>query len=151
MIRREGKTKEGRISEHSLDATGARVYQVAEFDFAEFAPDGVTETAWTPLVREWKAQGISLTDAAAALHLHLSFLRDLVLCVHSGGKSLHGWYACWNLSEEQNRQFFEYACRLGADPLLWTRSQFVRMPDGTRADGTPQRLYYLDPEKAVKA
>ena len=35
-----------------------------------------------------------------------SVARDLVLVCHSGGKSLHGWYACWDLTEEQNQKFF---------------------------------------------
>lgn len=150
MLRVKGLTQDNKTSEHTLDATAARVYQVVEFDFSEFAPDGKTETIWTPLVREWKAAGITIADACAALHLHLSVARDLVLVTHSGGKSLHGWYASWELTEEQNKKFFSYAVSLGADKATWLRSQFVRMPDGTRQNGKRQAACYFDPGKAVK-
>jgi hypothetical protein len=145
----KGLTQDGKQSEHTLEATAARIYQVVEFDFAEFAPDGTTETNLTPFVRKWKANGITILDACAAILLHLSVARDLVLVVHSGGKSLHGWYACFDLHEKNNRQFFEYATRLGADPRTWLRSQFVRMPDGIRDNGKRQSVYYFDPGKAV--
>jgi hypothetical protein len=151
MLRVKGLTQEDKVSEHTLDATAARVYQVIEFDFAEFADDGVTETLWTPLIREWQDQGITVSEACAALHLHLSVARDLVLVCHSGGKSLHGWYACFDRTEEENREFMIWAVRLGADRQTWVRSQFVRMPDGTRNNGKRQTIYYFDPDKAVKA
>jgi hypothetical protein len=32
---------------------------------------------------------------------------------------------------------------LGADPATWTRSQFVRMPDGTRENGQRQTIFFL--------
>ena len=111
-----GRTKEGKESQHqhTLESTGRRIYHVIEFDFAEFAPDGSTETNLTPLVREWQTQGITVGDACAALHLHLSVARPLVLVTHSGGKSLHGWYGCFDRTTEQNRQFMEYAVMIGA-------------------------------------
>jgi hypothetical protein len=149
MLRITGVTKDNKLSEHSLDATAARVYLVVEFDFSEFAPDGVTETIWVPLIREWTTAGITIAHACAALHLHLSIARDLVVVTHSGGKSLHGWYSSFDFSEDENHRFFEYAVRLGADPHTWLRSQFVRMPDGTRENGKRQTIYYLDPGKAV--
>jgi hypothetical protein len=70
---------------------------------------------------------------------------------HSGGKSLHGWYACFDRTEEENREFMAWAVRLGADRQTWVRSQFVRMPDGTRQNGKRQSIFYFDPEKAVQA
>ncbi len=39
-----------------------------------------------------------------------------------------------------------YAASLGADRATWTRSQFVRMPDGLRANGKRQTLYFFNPE-----
>jgi hypothetical protein len=150
MLKIKGLTREGKESEHTKEATAARVYLVVEFDFAEFAPDGVTNTNMAAALREWRDKGITVTDASAALHLHLSVARDLVLVTHSGGKSLHGWYACFDFTEEQNRKFFEYACHIGADPRTWLRSQFVRMPDGTRENGKRQTIFYFDPEKAVR-
>ncbi len=42
-----------------------------------------------------------------------------------------------------------YAVALGADRATWTRSQFVRMPGGTRDNGKPQTIYFFNP-KAVQ-
>jgi hypothetical protein len=39
-----------------------------------------------------------------------------------------------------------HAVTLGADPKLWTRSQFARMPDGTRDNGQRQTVYFFNPE-----
>jgi hypothetical protein len=150
MLRVKAITQEGRESEHTKAATAARVYQVIEFDFSEFGRDGKTETIWAPLVREWRSEGVTVADACAALHLHLSVARPLVLVTHSGGKSLHGWYACFDRSEKDNRVFMDYAVRSGADPHTWLRSQFVRMPDGTRENGRRQTVYYFDPKTAVR-
>jgi hypothetical protein len=150
MLTVKGHTQEGRESEHTLKSTCARVYLVIEFDFSEFARDGKTETPWTPLVREWKAIGLTLADAGACLHLHLAKRQPLVAAVHSGGKSLHGWYAAFNHTEAQLRSFMHYAVSLGADRATWTRSQFVRMPDGIRENGKRQICFYLDPAEAVK-
>jgi hypothetical protein len=33
--------------------------------------------------------------------------------------------------------------------VTWTRSQFVRLPDGRRQNGVRQVTYYFDPTKAV--
>lgn len=38
-----------------------------------------------------------------------------------------------------------YAVSLGADHATWTRSQFVRLPDGTRDNGHRQAVYYFAP------
>ncbi len=63
----------------------------------------------------------------------------------SGGKSLHGWFYCAEIGEEITRSFMRYAVSLGADRAMWTRSQFVRMPDGTRENGTRQTLWFYKP------
>lgn len=42
--------------------------------------------------------------------------------------------------------FMRYAISIGADPATWTRSQFVRMPDGTRDNGKLQRVHFFNPE-----
>jgi hypothetical protein len=58
-----------------------------------------------------------------------------VAVVDSAGKSLHAWFYVEGATEEQEgtlERFFAYAVSLGVDPRLWTRSQFVRMPNGTR-------------------
>jgi hypothetical protein len=65
--------------------------------------------------------------------------------VCSGGKSLHGWFSVWGDPEDAVLKFFQRVVSLGADPATWTRSQFVRMPDGTRQSGEKQPVFYLDP------
>lgn len=114
-----GKRKsDGAESAHTLDNTGPRQNIVVEFD------DGAT------------------LDEQAARHIWLSELRDLRMVVFSGSKSLHGWYRATD--EQADRQFMETAVRLGGDPKTWLRSQFVRMPNGQRENGTIQRVEFFD-------
>ena len=121
----DGLTKDGRRSRHTLANTGPRRFLVCEFDRGT-------------------------TDEHAALLLHLGTLGPLVCAVHSGGKSLHGWFRVDAQTEAEVERFFRYAVSLGADPATWTRSQFVRMPGGTRggsATGDPgkrQAVYFLN-------
>jgi hypothetical protein len=119
MIARQGKTQSGWLSAHCLEATGPKVYQVVEFD-----------------------QG-ALDDHAKIL-LYLKQFAPLVMVVHSGGKSLHGWFDVANNPEKLRELFFERAVSLGADRATWTRSQFVRMPGGLRDNGNIQRVIYFD-------
>jgi hypothetical protein len=119
-----GKTQEGRSSRHTLDNTGPRRFLVCEFDQGQ-------------------------VDEQAALLWHLGRLAPLVCAVHSGGKSLHGWFYVEPFSEVQSARFFQQAVRLGADPATWTRSQFVRMPDGRRDNGQRQTVLYFHPQPAV--
>jgi hypothetical protein len=120
MTARTGLTKEGRESAHSLSNTGPRRFLICEFD-------------------------AGTTDDHAALLAHLSDFGPLVLAVHSGGKSLHGWFYCAGQPEEKLQRFMRYAVSLGADRATWTRSQFVRMPDGTRDNGNRQTVFYFNP------
>ncbi|MEP6603660.1 MAG: hypothetical protein ABJB69_06920 [Spartobacteria bacterium] len=119
-----GRTQDGRVSEHTLENTGPRRFLVIEFD-------------------------TGTVDDHAALLLHLAERDPLVLAVHSGGKSLHGWFYFTGKTEERLRRFMRYAVSLGADPATWTRSQFVRMPDGLRDNGKRQTIYLFNP-KVVK-
>ena len=115
----EGKRKsDGELSAHTLDNTGPRQNIVVEFD------DGATP------------------DEQAARHIWLSEFRKLRLVVFSGSKSLHGWYEAQN--EVDDRKFMEEAVRLGGDPKTWLRSQFVRLPNGQRENGTIQRVEFFD-------
>jgi hypothetical protein len=114
-----GQTKEGKESKHSLANTGARHFLICEFDTG------------TP-------------DEHAALLLHLGTFAPLVCAVHSGGKSLHGWFYVHRQPEEKILKFFRYAISLGADRATWTRSQFVRMPDGTRDNGKRQTVFFTN-------
>ncbi len=114
-----GTTKDGKESKHTLANTGARRFLVCEFDTG------------TP-------------DEHAALLIHLAGYAPMVCAVHSGGKSLHGWFFVAGQPEEKIQKFFRYAVSLGADYATWTRSQFVRMPDGTRDDGKRQTVFFLN-------
>jgi hypothetical protein len=117
----KGKTQDGRESQHTLSNTGPRRFLVIEQD------------SGTP-------------DEQASLMVHLAKIAPLVLAVHSGSKSIHGWFYCAGRVEEQLRRFMNYAVSLGADRATWTRSQFVRMPDGTRDNGKRQAVYFFNPE-----
>lgn len=121
MSAQTGHTREGKLSGHTLENTGPRRFLIVEFDRGS-------------------------VDEHAALLLHLAERAPLALTVHSGGKSLHGWFHCSNQSEERLRAFMRAAVALGADCATWTRSQFVRMPDGMRENGKRQTVYFFNPE-----
>ena len=141
MLTKIGQTQDGKASAHSLEATGHRVYQIIEFDFR----------ADHPLTGEWATAEITVADACAALLLHLARLLPPACVTSSGGKSLHGWYLVYRLSELAQRAFMADAVRLGADPALWSRSQFTRIPDGQRENGNRQTAFYLDPKTTLSS
>jgi len=118
---RSGLTQDGKQSSHALSITGQRRFLVVEFDQGD-------------------------VDDHAALLWHLALKAPLAMVVHSGSKSLHGWFFCAGQPEERLRQVMRYCVLLGADRATWTRSQFVRMPDGTREGGKRQVVYYFNPE-----
>ena len=124
MTARTGLTQEGKESEHSLANTGPRLFLVIE-------------------------QDRGTVDEQAAVLLHLAERAPLTLAVHSGSKSLHGWFYCAGQDEDRLLRFMRYAVILGADRATWTRSQFVRMPDGTRDNGNQQTVFFFNP-KSVK-
>ena len=119
MTDETGLTKDGRESKHTLNNTGDRRFLVCEFDKGA-------------------------TDDHAAILIHLGQFAPLVCAVHSAGKSLHGWFLVHGQPDDKVIKFFRYAVSLGADPATWTRSQFVRMPDGTRDNGKRQTVYFLN-------
>jgi hypothetical protein len=114
-----GTTKDGKESKHTLANTGARRFLICEFD-------------------------TGMTDEHAAMLLHLGTFAPLVCAVHSGNKSLHGWFFVAGQPDMKIEKFFRYAVSLGADRATWTRSQFVRMPDGTRDNGKRQTVFFLN-------
>jgi hypothetical protein len=120
MTSRTGRTQDGNVSEHTLENTGPRRYLVVEQD-----------------------QGT--IDEQAAVLIHLAKFAPLASVVHSGNKSLHGWFYCAGQPEEQLLWFMRQFVELGADRATWIRSQFVRMPDGSRANGNRQTVFYLNP------
>ena len=121
MIARTGLTQEGKESEHTLRNTGSRRFLVIEFDTG-----GINEHA--------------------VLLRHLAEYAPMVITVHSGKKSLHGWFYCFGQPEARLEAFMRHAVTLGADKATWSRSQFVRMPDGTRDNGNRQTVYFFNPE-----
>jgi hypothetical protein len=146
-----GKTQAGKLSQHTKEATGKRVYLVVEFDFAEIDRQG-KPTRWTELIRKWRISGIEVVDACASLLLHLCEQWPALACVtFSGGKSLHGWFCVFELLPERRKEFMRAAVSLGADRATWVRSQFCRIPDGQRDNGKRQTCYFLNPREAVKA
>jgi hypothetical protein len=146
MIAVVGKTQDGKPSEHTKEATARRVYLILEFDFSEDNP------IWSRSIQKWRSSGIEIVDACSALILHLRERLKTLACVcFSGGKSLHAWFRVFELLESQQKDFMRYAVALGADRATYTRSQFVRIPDGWRNNGRRQICYYLDPREAVKA
>ena len=114
-----GQTKDGKESKHTLANTGARRFLICEFDTGK-------------------------ADEHAALLLHLGTFAPLICAVHSGGKSLHGWFFVHGQPEEKVLRFFRYAVSLGADDQLWCKSQFCRIPDGTRDNGQRQTVFFLN-------
>jgi hypothetical protein len=129
-----GLTQDGRESEHSLSNTGPRDYLVTEFDFGPDTHDKQAAIIW--YLRQWAS---------------------LTMVVNSAGKSLHAWWHAHGSDEADDgvmHRFFRYAVSLGADPRMWLRSQFVRMPDGWRDDdkvkGKRQSVIYFDREACLK-
>jgi hypothetical protein len=141
MAARHGLTREGKLSAHALSNIGLRRFLVVEFDF-----DAGNSTAEAQLLKRLAGEGRDVRDLCAALLLHLAEKAPLALAVHSGGKSLHGWFYCAGVPEQTVWRTFQYAVSLGADPANWTRSQFARMPDGLRENGRRQTVYFFNPE-----
>lgn len=101
------RKQDGQESFHAESNTGPRKYLVTEFD-------GPSKPQQMARIRSLEALGGL----------------ELVAVVDSAGKSLHAFWRA--LDEPANRTFFERACKLGADERLWLRSQFARLPGGTR-------------------
>jgi hypothetical protein len=131
-----GITADGRWSEHTKDGTCERTFLVVEFDFAPLTPKG-KPTIWTPLLERGEAARLTILDINAALLVHLAAQRPLWMTVFSGSKSLQGWFPCRDVTEEELHDWFNRSARvLGADPMTFCKSQFVRMPDGHRGGAT---------------
>jgi len=144
MISRKGRTLAGTRSARSSDNVGERRFLVVEFDFAEVVNG--TEASFAPTIRRLRERGIDVDDLSASLLGHLAERAPLALVVHSGGKSLHGWFFCQGVALALQKRFMEYAVSLGADRNTWTCCQFVRMPDGKRDNGKMQRVFFFKPE-----
>lgn len=115
MISETGPRKQdGADSFHAESNTGPRQWLVTEFD----GPSKPQQMARIRALGGLGALGLGCV-------------------VDSGGKSLHAY---WRAADEgTNLKFFTHACKLGADERLWLRSQFARLPGGTR-DGRRQEV-----------
>jgi hypothetical protein len=125
MLTRYGTTQDGKQSEHTLSNTGNRRFLVIE-------------------------QDSGTADEQAAVLLHLAENAPLALAVYSGSKSIHGWFACQGEPEDKLFRFMHYAVAIGADRSTWCRSQFVRMPDGLRDNGSRQTVFFFNPRMASR-
>ena len=121
MTAMRGLTQSGESSARCLDNTGPRRFLVIE-------------------------QNQGSTNEQAAVLLHLAQHAPLAMVVHSGGKSLDGWFSCRSATEADQQRLFDYAVKLGANPATWPRCQMVRMPEGRRGDGARQPVLFLNPE-----
>ena len=70
------------------------------------------------------------------------------MTVFSGNRSLQAWFPCQGEPEEELHHWFSASAeRLGACHSTWCKSQFVGMPDGTRApNGARQLIEFFNPE-----
>ena len=132
----KGKTQDGRDSVRCLANTGPRRFLVIECDF--------TPEKDKPLFDWLDAHKATVPDLCATVLCYLAEFAPLVMAVHSGGKSLHGWFAVQDRSETDLKEFMRFACSYGADKATFTRCQFVRMPNGTRDNGAAQTVHYFD-------
>lgn len=80
MTAQTGHTQAGKLSEHTMENTGPRRFLVVE-------------------------QDKGTKDEQSAILLHLAERAPLVLAVHSGGKSIHGWFMAGGQSEDRLRRF----------------------------------------------
>jgi hypothetical protein len=147
MRRQYGRAiDDGHLSHHTLDGTGPRLFLVTEFDFSPVTRQR-KPSAWAPLIKRCADRGYSVLDMNAALSAYLRGIGPLWMTVYSGGKSLQSWFACKNTPEPKLEGWFRREARsIGACSSTWSRSQFVRMPDGSRDDGARQSIEYFNPE-----
>jgi hypothetical protein len=116
-------TNEGYLSQHAKALYTYRNYIVVEFD-----------------------NTVADKDQQAAIILWLGeHWGELVLVVDSGNKSLHAWFYCGGISDDALEVHFRKVVRLGADPNLFDKMQFVRLPDGVRDNGNRQSILYFKP------
>jgi len=142
MTQRTGLTQSGRESLRCLENTGPRRFLVVEQD--PTAWEGLDEESKSKYVDEHDYKTHQLSNQATIL-THLTMHVPLACAVFSGSKSLHGWFFVENLTESQQIRFFRYCVQLGADPAMWTKCQFTRLPGGRRTPGLKhQTIHYID-------
>jgi hypothetical protein len=148
MITREGRRQsDGKLSMHTLENTGPRRYLVTEFDPPKWDSLSV-DTQANHGTEDYYYK--KCHDEQAALIWHLRQFAPLALVLWSGSKSIHAWWDCQNHDDSVTRPFMCYAASLGADPMTWNRSQFVRLPQGWRAEKQRRQEVYFFNHKAGK-
>lgn len=87
------------------------------------------------------------------IHAWLSLFLPLLLLVHSGRRSVHGWYYVPGMSDEEVQALFSFLKLLGVDGACKDASRLTRLPGAVRQDrdahgtitqGEFQQLLYLD-------
>jgi hypothetical protein len=115
MTKETGITTDGKESQRCLDNTGPRAFVVIEFDISESGN-------WAPYLRDWRNRGITTIDANVALIVELGTKGlprlPLAIAVYSGGKSLHAWYPCAGLGDDQVKPLWRELLDLGPTRLL---------------------------------
>ena len=139
MTKAMGINQQGRASARCLDNTGPRKFLVVEFDFALGK-----NAECDQIIKDLEDTGRTTADMNAALHARLQEYLPLGMVIYSGGKSLHGWYPCKGVTEEEQGKFLRYALSLGADPMLFTACQLARMPWGIRDNGNIQEVIFFN-------
>lgn len=133
--KKEGYAQGGKLSQHCLDVVGPRQFLVCETDFINRGESG-------EMLKFAKAEyDLNRDDVAACVLNYLNgMFPSLAITVHSGSKSLHGYFyvsqftSTDDLDGDKLKGFMTMAVLLGCDPSSWTRSQFARMPQGIRRD-----------------
>ena len=121
MSAEKALTKDGSgMSYRTYNNTGDRIFIVCDFDLprAEMQPSLI----------------VHLVEYSKAMP---------VLVLSSGNKSLHAWWRCDGLSEEDIRDFEDEAASVGADPAILgdaRKNQLVRLPLGTRKDNQKKQV-----------
>jgi hypothetical protein len=117
-----GITQEGKQSAHCLDNVGHRTYLVIEFDYGTYLEH-------------------------AAILWHIATKIPLLMMVWSGSKSIHGWFSVESFSESHVKQAFTEACTLGADPKMFSKAQFSRLPCGMNNKTQKlQKVVFFEPQ-----
>jgi hypothetical protein len=156
MSKRSGRTQAGKDYPRCRDAAAKeRRWLVIEFDFKP-TDDAGNPTIWKELIERWERQGVSIHDASARLLRHLvgEYRLPLAMVVHTGNKSLHGWFNVKGQSDatgSPQHTFMSEAASLGCDQRLFLPEQWARFPGGYRASKQrTQDVIYFNPDACPK-
>ena len=120
MSKLMGTTMEGKTSARCRDNAGSLRFQVVDLD-DESDFDDQTRILW-----------------------HLKEFLPMVMALHTGGKSLHGWFYAEGCPDERLSSFKSRAALLGADTSLYRPEQAARTPNQMRDTENRQEVWYFD-------